>query len=113
MILTDPMELLLLNCTKGTPTVQIYKVKRKQPMTKVMKEFCKISGLKFENIQFFSDAHGFSLIPFYKEDETAVLIEELDLRHKDTIFVTNNESIYEALKRVQVFIRAHNSVPST
>ena len=48
MILKDPMELRVLRCTGEIPTLQVYKVKRKSPMAKIMKEFCKISGLKFE-----------------------------------------------------------------
>lgn len=48
MILTDPMELRVLRCTELIPTLQVFKVKRKSPIAKIMKEFCKISGLKFE-----------------------------------------------------------------
>lgn len=48
MILKDPLELHLLRCTGAKPTLQVYKVKRKSAMTKIMREFCKRSGLEFE-----------------------------------------------------------------
>ncbi|CAO1422234.1 unnamed protein product [Diamesa tonsa] len=103
MILQDPLNLRVLRCTAAQPSLQVFKVKRKLPMTKVMKQFCKLSGLKFENIRFFSDAHGLSEIPFYKADRTAVRVGDLDLRHNDTIIVTNKiENGQQALSRVKV-----------
>lgn len=48
MILQDPLNLRVLRCTAAQPSLQVFKVKRKLPMTKVMKQFCKLSGLKFE-----------------------------------------------------------------